>query len=854
MKGGTTTMLPNRYNHQTEAGASETANQLQRTMPSASDPLVEQRNTRYDFREAEPRLARFWDEMDLYAFDAAGPAPLFTIDTPPATVSGQLHIGHCYSYTQADVIARYHRMRGERVFYPMGFDDNGLPTERFVEKTIHQRATDMGRQAFIAACLELTQQSEDRFESLWRRLGLGVDWHYRYSTNSAEARRASQWSFIQLHQKGLTYAQPAPTLWCPECQTAIAQAEVNDAALPTLFATLAFRLLDGSILPIATTRPELLPACVCIFVHPSDTRYTHLIGQTASIDTGAFPGAPPLAVPILADELVDQTKGSGAVMCCTFGDSTDVRWWHIHQLPLKAAIGRDGRMTELAGTYAGLPAAEARKRILSYLHETGQLLQQETIEHNVGTHERCGTPVEYLHTRQWFIRVLNQKERLLEAGRQIAWHPEHMRMRYEHWVENLQWDWCISRQRYIGVPVPAWICHACGETVLSTLDQLPVDPHTTAPLHPCACGSTDFEPEPDVFDTWATSSCTPMIIGRWPDDADWFAQHFPASLHPQGHDIIRTWAFYTIVKSLYHFDSIPWREIMISGHGLSADRRKISKSKDHTEIGPMQLIEQESADALRYWATSGRTGADSPLNLETIATGRRLVTKLWNASRFAEGRLNDFDYGTAPTMLLPTDRWLLSRLSRTITAATTAMNEYEYADARAEVERFFWSDLCDNYLELAKARLYGESGSPRHAAQWTLYHALLNVLKMLAPHLPYIAEEMHQRLFRKWDGATSIHISSWPEAQSAEIDAEAEAIGDTLLKILRDVRRYKADRGLSVGAELETLPIRVPLEQREAVAMALPDLRSATRAKSIVVEERGRKVQTFDESELLIEV
>ncbi len=808
---------------------------------------------RYDFRDAELRLAHLWTEANIYAFDPHSTGPVFTIDTPPATVSGQLHIGHCYSYTHADVIARYHRMRGERVFYPMGFDDNGLPTERFVEKTISRKATEMGRQAFIEACLELIQQSEDRFESLWRRLGLSVDWHYRYSTISREARRASQWSFIQLHQKGLTYAQPAPTLWCPECQTAIAQAEVNDATLPTLFATLAFRLPDDSILPIATTRPELLPACVCIFVHPSDTRYTHLIGQTASIDHGAFPGAPTLAVPTFADELVDPTIGSGAVMCCTFGDSTDVRWWHTHQLPLKAAIGRDGRMTELAGTYAGLPVVEARKHILSYLHETGQLLQQETIEHNVGTHERCGTPVEYLHTRQWFIRVLNQKERLLEAGRHIAWHPEHMRIRYEHWVENLQWDWCISRQRYIGVPVPAWICRACGETVLATLEQLPVDPKITSPLHSCACGSTDFEPEPDVFDTWATSSCTPMIIGRWPDDSNWFAQHFPTSLHPQAHDIIRTWAFYTIVKSLYHFDSIPWREIMISGHGLSADRRKISKSKEHAEVGPMQLIEQESADALRYWATSGRTGADSPLNLETIATGRRLVTKLWNASRFAEGRLNDFDYGTSPAMLLPTDRWLLSHLSRAITAATSAMNEYEYADARAEVERFFWSDLCDNYLELAKARLYGESGPARHVAQWTLYHALLNVLKMLAPHLPYITEEMYQGLFRKWEGATSIHISSWPEAQPAWMDTEAEAIGDTILETLRQVRRYKAEQGLSVGAKLETLRIRVPLEQREAVAMALPDLRSATRAKRIVVEGGRDSSQVSDAIEILVE-
>ncbi len=801
---------------------------------------------RYDFREAEPRLARFWAETNTYGFDstASGAGPLFTIDTPPLTVSGQLHLGHCYSYTQADVIARYRRMRGERVFYLMGFDDNGLPTERFVEKTIGHKAIEMGREAFIDACLKLTEQTEDRFEQIWRRLGLSVDWHYRYSTISPEARRVSQWSFIQLYQDGRAYAQLAPTLWCPECQTAIAQAEVNDASFPTQFSALAFRLPDGDLLPIATTRPELLPACVAIFVHPQDARYTHLIGSTASIESDAFSENARIEIPILADELADPTKGTGAVMCCTFGDSTDVRWWHTHQLPLRAAIGRDGCMTALAGPYAGLPITEARKCILHDLAERGLILRQETIEHNVGIHERCDTPVEYLQTRQWFIRILDEKERLLEAGRKIQWHPEHMRTRYEHWVEHLQWDWCISRQRYFGVPFPAWTCRACGKTLLATWEQLPVDPQTARPLTPCACGSTDFEPEPDIMDTWATSSCTPFILGRWLDDRndlEWLTRQVPFSLHPQGHDIIRTWAFYTIVKSLYHTGDIPWRALMISGHALSEERRKISKSKAHKEAGPMEVIEQESADALRYWATAGRTGADSPFSTETVATGRRLVTKLWNASRFAENRLEDFKFEAAgedimPSSLLPTDRWLLSRLARTIAYATRELDSYEYATARMEVERFFWSDLCDNYLELAKARLYGEPGPERYAAQWSLYHALLTVLRLLAPHLPYITEEIYQGLFRQWNDAASIHRASWPEEQPAWIDAQAEETGKTLLELLRQVRRYKAERGLSVGAELELLHIRVAPEQLSALKAILTDIRSAARARHITVE------------------
>lgn len=809
---------------------------------------------RYDFREVEPGLARLWAETNIYAFDSTGTAPVFTIDTPPATVSGQLHIGHCYSYTQADTIARYHRMHGERVFYPMGFDDNGLATERFVEKTIKRKATEMGRDAFIAACLELTQQTEARFETLWRRLGLSVDWGYRYSTISPEARRVAQWSFIRLQQQGLTYTQQAPTLWCPECQTAIAQAEVNDVVLPTRFTTLVFRLPNGAILPIATTRPELLPACVAIFVHPRDTRYTHLIGQTAKIDCGARPDVPAQGVPILADELVDPAKGSGAVMCCTFGDSTDVRWWHIHHLPLRATLGRDGRMTELAGAYAGLTVIEARERILSYLQESGQILQQETIEHNVGTHERCGTPVEYLHTRQWFIRVLDQKERLLEAGGKIHWYPEHMRIRYEHWVEHLQWDWCISRQRYFGVPFPAWICQACGETIMANFEQLPVDPQTTQPLQACACGSTAFEPELDVMDTWATSSCSPLIIGHWPTDPAWLAQHFPASMRPQAHDIIRTWAFYSIVMSLYHTNEIPWSNIMISGHGLSADRRKISKSQEHHEAGPMEVMERESADVLRYWATTGRTGADSPLSAETLTTGRRLITKLWNASRFAQSHLVDYTAQVSTDELLPTDRWLLSRLASTIAQATKGLDSYEYASARAEVERFFWSDLCDNYLELAKARLYGAPGSERRAAQWTLYQALLNVLKLLAPHLPYITEEIYQGLFRERETARSIHIAQWPQEHPEWLDAQAETLGTTLLEILRQVRRYKAEHGLSVGAELEALSINMHPAEHAAFNQILTDLKSATRAKQIAFEEAGESRQALGEKAVQVEV
>ena len=797
-------------------------------------------SNQYRFSASEPSLARFWNAQETYTFHADGSGPTFTIDTPPPTVSGELHIGSVFSYTQADIIARFHRMRGERVFYPMGFDDNGLPTERYVEKAIQRKATEMPIADFIAHCLSLIEQTEDRFESLFKRLGLSVDWHHRYSTLSPEAQRTAQWSFIQLYTQGHAYAQLAPTLWCPECRTAIAQAEVEDSTQPTLFSTLAFRLADGSTLPIATTRPELLPACVAVFVHPEDKRFAALIGQTASIDCAGFATRDVIEVPILADERVDPAKGSGAVMCCTFGDSTDVYWWRTHRLPLAAAIERDGRMSALAGPLQGLTIPEARSCILDLLAAKGLILHQETIEHTIGTHERCRAPVEYLHLRQWFIRVLDQKERFLEAGRQIRWYPDYMRTRYEHWVENLQWDWCISRQRFLGVPFPAWTCRACGALMLATREELPVDPRTTMPTRACACGATEFEPEQDVMDTWATSSCTPLIISRWTSDPDWFAQHFPTDLRPQAHDIIRTWAFYTIVKSLYHTGHIPWRSIVISGHALSAERSKVSKSKAHAEAGPLELIERHSADALRYWATATRLGNDAPFSPDTIATGRRLMTKLWNASRFAQQHLQDIqrqDLGTLPTCLLPTDRWLLSRLARTVHYATAELERYEYATARAEVERFFWSDLCDNYLELVKARLYGAPGDERRAAQWTLYHALLTVLKLLAPYLPFITEEIYQGLFRAWEDEPSIHISTWSAERPEWIDYEAEETGQQLLEILRRVRRYKADQGLSVGASLDTLRISARPALRAALELMLIDIRSATRAQHIILEE-----------------
>ncbi len=806
---------------------------------------------RYDAAEAERRWQETWARERIYEFAPDDPRPIFAIDTPPPTVSGEITIGHVYSYTQAEAMARFWRMQGYNVYYPFGFDDNGLPTERFVERSRGIRARDVGRAAFIASCLEVSREVEDRFEHFWKSLGMSVDWRLRYSTIDPTARRTSQWSFIDLYRKGLIYRAQAPNPWCVECQTAIAQAEMDDAERTTTFYTLAFGIESESvvsgplsvadageqlttdngqrtILPIATTRPELLPACVAIFVHPDDRRFAHLLGQTAT--TPLF-GRP---VPILADAAVDPEKGSGAVMCCTFGDAADVLWWRAHELPLIPLVTRQGLLGPDGGAYAGLTLAQARERLVADLRAAGLLLEARETSQSVRIHERCKTPLEILETSQWFVRILDAKAALLDAGRRIAWRPAHMHARYEHWVEHLNWDWCISRQRFYGVSFPVWHCDRCGAAVLADEEQLPVDPTTTPPPRACACGNAELRPDEDVMDTWATSSVSPQIAARLLDDPALHARLFPMQLRPQGHDIIRTWAFYTIVKSHYHFGTIPWETLMISGHALDRSGHSIHKSVGNAPIEPSVLLGRYGADAVRYWACSAGVGADQPVNEEEMKQGARLVTKLWNAARFVAGHLADFDPAATRPALLPADRALLSWLQRLIARATTSFQEYEYGAAREAVERFFWSTLCDNYLEWAKGRLYDSGGADRHAAQYTLYSALLALLKLLAPVMPHISEEIYLLLFAQHEGDRSIHVSRWPRLDETLIDAEAEQAGEALLALTTAVRRFKSARKLGLGAALARLTIAsANAPQRALLELAAADLHSVTRAGEI---------------------
>ena len=794
---------------------------------------------RYDPKICEPRRILAWQKAQVYHFEPADGQPVYSIDTPPPTVSGRLHLGHVYSYSHADFMARYFRMRGRAVFYPMGYDDNGLPTERLVEKRLGVTAASLGRSAFIRKCLEESEQAEAEYQALWQRLGLSIDWRYTYRTIDESSRRASQLSFIDLVRRGLAYRREAPAIWCPECRTSIAQAELNDLPRSTTFYTLGFRLPGGELLPIATTRPELLPACVAAFIHPDDPRRARLEGAVLTVPLFGR------QVRLLVDPAADPAKGTGVVMCCTFGDQADLAWQQAHHLPVVEAIDREGRMTPAAGRFAGLPAAEARHQVIQALEQAGLLLGSQPLEQSVRVHERCDTPVEYILARQWFVRLLDHKQELLRLGEQVAWHPEHMQRRYQSWVENLAWDWCLSRQRFYGVPFPAWTCTACGEVMLADEADLPVDPLERGPRRPCACGSTDFEPDPDVMDTWATSSLSPQIAGQRLASQDapgggLYARVSPFSLRAQAHEIIRTWAFYTLVKSWYHFGSLPWKEVLISGWGLAGEGMgKISKSRGGGPMPPREMIEQYSADAVRYWAASTGAGRDAVISEEKIQNGARLVTKLWNVARFTApfldetlppaGSLQDarLDYTLA-------DRWLLARLLQVIDQATRAFEAYDYAAARLESENFFWHDLADNYIEMAKQRLYGEAGQGRDAARCTLRQALRAVLLLFAPLLPFVTDEIYQGLFA--DQEASIHAAAWPVPDPAWESPAALASGRWLLAAASAVRRYKSEHGLPLGSELARLQICSPdAGLRQELAAALPDLQSVCRAQRVEV-------------------
>ena len=787
----------------------------------------------YNPQETEPKWLAFWEKEGVFRFDKKNKGKVYSIDTPPPTVSGKMHIGHAYSYTNEDFVARYRRMRGENVFFPFGTDDNGLPTERLVEKLEKVKAQKMKRQDFIDLCNRTLKKISPDFIADWRKIGMSCDFSRVYSTIDDNCRRISQKFFIDLYEKKKVFRQVAPVVWCPHCQTAIAQAEMEDKVTETFFNDIIFRLPSGKNLVISTTRPELLSSCAAVFVHPKDKRYKKLIGKKAKVPIFGN------SVKILADSEVNMKKGSGAVMCCTFGDKADVEWFKKYKLPLVMSLDEAGRMTAKAKKYRGLTLREARKKIVEDLKKKKLLVGQKKITHTLNVHERCKTEVEILNSIQWYIKILDQKKKFIELGRKIEWHPPFMRSRYENWVKNLGWDWAISRQRFFGVPFPVWYCSKCKEIKLADEKGLPVDPMSDKPKGKCEkCGSSKFIPEKDVMDTWATSSLTPQLVLQLFYSGNEAREFVPMNLRPQAHDIISTWLFYTVVRSYYHFGKIPWGEVMISGHVLDERGRKMSKSLGNV-VEPQEVLEKYGADALRFWAAGRSLGQNINYTEEEIQAGRKFLTKVWNVSRFVfmnNSRMKSELKQIKTNDLYPTDKWILAELQEVIDSVAKSFEKYDYSAAKLAIEKFFWIKLADNYVEIVKNRLYNKNPKNkkgRESAQFTLYLMLLTLLRLFAPFVPFATEEIYQTFFRTKKCARSIHLCSWPEINEKLHDKEKIKIGKTLLEIIAAMRKYKAERGLSMKAGLKKIEISCGTKMKKALQEMSDDLKAVGNIHSI---------------------
>jgi valyl-tRNA synthetase len=819
----------------------------------------------------DEKWSRVWREQGIFRFDRASEAELFAIDTPPPTVSGDLHIGHVYSYTQTDVVARFQRMAGKEVLYPMGWDDNGLPTERRVQDFYGVRCdpslpydpdlkvepggretVSVSRPNFVELCVRLTQEDERRFEDLWTRLGLSVDWSMTYTTIGARAQAVSQRSFLDLVERGAAYLTEAPTLWDVDFQTAVAQAELEDREIEGAWYGVRFEVDGGGAVDVETTRPELLPACVALVTNPDDERHAHLVGRTAV--TPLFG----TKIPVVAHELASKELGTGIAMVCTFGDINDVTWWRELGLPLRIVVRPDGTLAPIrwgsppwesrdsaraercSDELAGLTVVAARKRAGELLTQENALVSGPTpIRHAVKFYERGYRPLEILSTRQWFVKTLELREELIARGREVEWHPPFMRTRYENWVNGLNTDWCVSRQRYFGVPFPVWFhVDEAGEPqydrpVFAAREALPVDPTTDAPpgfAEEDRGKPGGFVADPDVMDTWATSSLSPQIVSGWPDDEELFARAFPLDLRPQAHDIIRTWLFYTILRSHLQHDSLPWRAAAISGYVVDPARKKMSKSKGNVPDTPQGVLEEWGADPVRYWAARGRLGADTAFDPAQFRVGRRLAIKILNASRFILG----IEAPERQTVDHALDRSLLAALAGLVDDATADLAGYEHTRAIDRVEVFFWS-FCGDYLELVKSRAYGGRGdAAAGSALTTLRLALSTQLRLFAPFLPYVTEEVWS-----WWQEGSIHRAPWPTR--AELDESADGADPHVLEIagrvIGEVRKAKADARLPLRAPVRRVHVRGPQPDLAALRLAEDDVRETGVVERLEGEE-----------------
>jgi valyl-tRNA synthetase len=818
----------------------------------------------------EEKWIERWEAEGTYRFDRSRPrAEVYSIDTPPPTVSGRLHIGHVESYTHTDTIARYHRMRGRAVFYPMGWDDNGLNVERRAQ--IHygvicdpslpydpdfrppekppKPPVPVSRPNFVELCAALTVQLEQEYRELWTTVGLSVDWTYLYRTIGPDVTRMSQLAFLRLLRRDEAYRVDAPTLWDIDFRSAIAQAELEDREIPGAYHRLRFHKPDGGDVQIETTRPELVPACVALVAHPEDARYQPLFGT--EVVTPLFG----VRVPVLAHELADPEKGSGIAMICTFGDTTDVVWWRELGLPVRTVMGHDGRLRPVEwgepewqsvdpgearrayGEVVGKTAAQAQKRIVELLAESGDLVgEPRPITHPVKFWENGTRPLEIVTNRQWFIRF-PPKEVLLRRGDELRWHPDFMKVRYQNWVEGLVGDWNITRQRFFGVPFPVWYpIDEDGEVdwsapMTADEDRLPVDPSTDVPggyQEEQRSKPGGFVGDPDVMDTWASSSMSPEFVSGWQRDADLFERTFPMDLRPQAHDIIRTWLFYTVVRAELEFGSLPFSDVAISGFVRDPDRKKLSKSAANSPDDAMNLIEAHGADAVRYWAAQARPGRDLEFDRNQFKVGRRLAIKVLNASRFVLSHVATAGDGEVAAAL---DRAMLRRLADVVAETTAGFDDYDYARALERTEAFFWS-FCDDYLELVKGRAYGSQGEEGAAsANRALTLALSTLLRLFAPFLPYVTEEVWS-----WWQEGSVHRASWPTTAELGDGGDPDVL-EAAAAVLAEVRKAKTEAKQSLRAEVARVVVRDTAERLAALSAAADDVKEAGHIADLATEE-----------------
>jgi valyl-tRNA synthetase len=764
----------------------------------------------YRTHEVEEKWLKTWKD-EMYYFDWNSEKPHYIIDTPPPYPTGSFHIGHALNWCIIDFIARYKRMRGYEVMFPQGWDCHGLPTEVKVEEKYGIRKKDVSREKFRELCVKFTEENIEKMRETVRRLAFSYDWSKEYITMYPEYYSKTQLSFVKMYRKGLIYRAHHPVVLCPRCETTIALAEIEYRTGKTKLNYIKF---DDDVI-IATTRPELIPACVAIAVHPADKRYKHIVGKKVKVPTT------PYEVEVIEDPEVDPEYGTGTVMICTFGDRQDVKWWKKHDLELRNIVNRDGTLNERAGRYAGLTIEEARKKILEDLKAEGRLLKQEEVDHNVGVCWRCKTPVEIVPEEQWFVRV--EREKILEAARRIKWVPEHMLSRLESWVESMEWDWVISRQRVFATPIPVWYCNRCGEIIVAKEEWLPVDPTKDMPPEPCPnCGARDFRGEDDVLDTWMDSSISPLVIAGWPD-----LKEYPTHLRPQGHDIIRTWAFYTILRSLALVDEIPWYEIVINGMVFGEDGRKMSKSLGNV-ITPEEVVQKYGADALRQWAAMGVIGDDVIFSWKEVVAASRFQQKFWSVARFTLMHISDYNpRNDDREYLRDTDKWILSKLNRLVKEVGEHMDNYRFNEALKAIRSFTWYEYADDYIELVKNRLYSGTDEEKIGAKYTLYYTLSTLTRLLAPFTPFLAEECWSK-FEKG----SVHLQKYPEPDESLIDERAEKNGERIRAIVSAVRKYKHERGMALNAPLRKLIIYSRLDEIDT-----RDIAGATNSEVEIVTE-----------------